>query len=816
MRNLPSSAGFYTFMATGDLRCAIRSLLRDRSFTLAAIAALGLGVGAGTAVFSVVDRILFRSLPYRQADRLVSFGITAPIVPQEFMLSYDYFDWRESGGPFESMGAWVAGVQDCDLNETKPLRLQCAKVDSSLLRTLGIELVAGHDFTRAEEKPNAPRTALISYGLWQLRFGKDPGAVGRTMRLDGQQVTIVGILPADFELPTLEKTDILIPDILDEPEQHARRAAIVMDAVGRLKPGIGPAQAAAALEPLFQRSLEAVTPSFRKDFKLRVRYLRDRQLQDARRASWVLLGAVFAVLLIACANVANLLLARAAAREREVALRAALGAGRWRLVSQSLTESTLVALAGGAAGCALAYALLRVFIAIAPEGIPHLPQAGLDPRVLSFALLLSLVSGVLIGLASSWQRPRMETLGAGRSVGPRRHLFRQCLVAAQICVSLILLASAGLMLRSLWNLENQPLGIRPCGVVTAAVTLGRASYPTPTEKLAFFDNLEQQLRRVPGVSEVALADSLPPSGNAMGAMLYATLDVRGRPRITDGTGGLVVSRSVTPRYFSALGIPILQGRVFQEEDRIPEGNAVILSDRLARRMFPGGNPLGQQLRLGRISDWMTVVGVAANVKNSGLAESDGPEFYLVRKHVPGNMRAGATVIIRTGMPPQAIAEWVRASIASLDATLPVTVETMDQRVAKLAARPRFNAFLLSIFAGLGLLLAAIGLYGVISFLVAQRSQEIGVRMALGASPGAIARLVLRQTGTWIACGMGLGAVGSWFAVRLLEHMLFRVPGKDPWTFAGTAMILAGVALAAAWIPSRRAAHLDPMKVLRRE
>jgi predicted permease len=782
---------------------------------LAAVVAIALGIGAGTAVFSVVDRILFRSLPYPRADRLVSLGMVAPIVPQEFLLSYDYLDWRDNQTPFEAMGAWVDGLRDCDLNDTRPLRLRCAGVDSTLLRTLGTMPVRGRNFTRQEEKPDAPKTAIVSYGLWRSRFAQDPAAVGRTIRLDGQSVTIVGVLPPQFELPTLEPTDILLPHVLDEPEQRSRRLAILLTAVARLKPGVSPAQAELELHPLFDKSLESVTPSFRKDVKLRLRPLRDRQVQDSRLASWVLLGSVLAVLLIACANVANLLLARSATREREFAVRAALGAGRGGLARQALAESMLMALAGGAAGCALAFALLRLFIAIAPEGIPQLHRAGVDLRVLLFTLLLSLLCGVLFGLAPAIQISRLASLKAGRSLGGRL-LFRQSLVAVQICVSLMLLAGAGLLLRSLWNLQNEPLGIRTDRVVTAAVTLGRASYPAPAQRLAFFEEMEQRLHRIPGAAEVAVAESLPPAGNSMGSMLYAAIDVRGRPRFTDGTGGRVQWRSVTPRYFSTLGIPILQGRAFREEDRDPGRNVVILSDRLARRMFPGKSPVGQQMRPGFQGEWLSVVGVAANVKNAGLIEPDHPEYYVPRKHSPQNVTAGATALIRTAIPTRAMAKSVLAEIAGLDSTLPANIETMDQRVGKLAERPRFNALLLGIFASLGVLLAAIGLYGVISFLVARRAPEIGIRMALGATPAAITRMVLRQAGFWTAAGAAMGAVGSLVVVRLLDHLLFHVSAKDPWTFAGAVATLLAVAFAAAWIPSRRAAHLDPMQVLRRE
>lgn len=794
-----------------DLRYAARGFLRAPGFALVAIFAVMLGTGASTAVFSVVDRILFRSLPYPQSDRLVSFGITAPIVPQEFMLGYDYIEWRESQTPFASLGSWM-GAGDCDLTDRNPARLKCASVDYSLLPTLGVQPIVGRNFTPQEDRPNAPKVALISYGLWRSRFAGDPNVMGKTLPLDGRTVTVLGVLPQQFELPTLESADVFVPLALDVPEQLTRKSATLLWTVARLKPGVTAAQAAAALQPQFERALQFVDLEFRKEIKLRVRPLRDRQIQDSRLASWILLGAVLAVLLIACANVANLLLARAATRQREIAVRTAIGAGRGRLVRQALTESTLLALAGGIGGCALAFLLLRVFVAIAPEGIPRLSQAGVDLRVLLFALALSLASGILFGLAPAFQRPQAGTLGGWRTVGGRHHLFRYSLVSAQICISLILLTGASLLLRSLWNLQNQPLGIRTDSVLTAAVTLGAKSYAEPSRRLAFFEELESRLRRVPGVNEVAFTDSLPPTPNPMGSEMYGGIYVRGRAPSTDKTGGKVGSRSVTPGYFSALGIPVLRGRGFQESDRDPNQNVAILSDALARRMFPGEDPLGQHIRPGR--SWLAVVGVVGNVRNNGLMEGNDPEFYEVRKHSPEDATRSAIAIIRTRMNPPAMARWVRAEIAALDPTLPVDIETMRQRVSGLAVRPRFNAVLLGVFASMGLLLAAIGLYGVVSFLVVQQTQEIGVRMALGAAPGAITRLVLGRAARWTAAGAVAGVIGSLFAVQLLGALLFRVSASDPWILAAALVLLVGTAMLAALIPARRAARVDPMLTLR--
>jgi putative ABC transport system permease protein len=798
-----------------DLRHATRGFLRAPAFTVAAILAVALGVGPSTAVFSVVDRILFRSLPYPRADRLVSFGMTAPIVPQEFLLGYDYLDWREDQAPFESLGAW-SGESDCDLTETNPLRLRCAYVDAHLLPTLGIRPVVGRNFTAQEDRPGAPKVVLISNGLWRSRFGGDSRVLGKAVLLDGHAATILGVLPLQFELPTLAPADVLVPLALDVEEQRTHRTAIVLWSVGRLKPGVTETQASAALAPLLQRSMQWVSPEFRKEIKLRVRPLRDRQIQEARLASWILLASVLAVLLIACANVANLLLARAAARRREFAVRAALGAGRGRLLGQSLAESLLLGLAGGACGCALASGLLRLFVAIAPEGIPRLSQASLDARVLLFTLAVSVVSGVVFGSAPALENPKAEALAGRRTTGARNHLFRLGLVAAQISVSMVLLTSAGLLLRSLWNLQHQPLGIEPDRVMTATVTLGEKSYSQSARRLAFFEELEARLRRIPGVSELALSTSLPPAADMSGSMLYAGIEVQGRPRVAEGTGGNVMSRSVTPRYFAALGIPVLRGHGFREEDRDPNQNAVILSDRLARRMFPGEDPLGKHVRPGPSGPWRTVVGVAGNVKNNGLVERDDPEYYEVRKHFARDVDRSATAILRTAIDPRTVASRLRAEVAALDPALPVDIKTMQQHVSRLSERHHFNAVLLEIFAGIGLLLAAIGLYGVISFLVAQRTQEIGVRMAVGATPGSITRLILAHAARWTAAGAALGVVGALFAARLLGAMLYQVSATDPVTMVAVVALLSGVALLAAWIPSRRASRVDPVQALRQE
>ncbi len=802
-----------------DLRYAVRGFARNPIFTLTAVCAAALGIGATTAVFSVVDRILFRSLPYRGEDRLVSVGMMAPLDTNEFLFAGPYLDWRRNQTPFESMTSFTAGVADCDLTENNPARLGCASVEANFLTTLGFSPVLGRNFSQEEDRPNGPRVALISYALWQGRFARDPYIAGKLISVDAQPVTIIGVLPLDFEIPTLAAADLLVPQALNEANRQSTRALRLF---ARLKPGVTIMQAQAAMQPLFDRTLESVPPAFRKEVHLRIRSLRDRQVQDARVASWVLLFAVAAVLLIACANIANLLLARSTSRRKEMAVRAALGAGRGRLIRQTLTESMLLGLAGGTAGCALAWAMLHFFIGIAPSGIPRLEQAALDGRVLLFALAGSLISGLVFGLAPAVQTPTAESLAGWRGTGARRTLLRETLVAAQIAVSVVLLIGAGMLIRSLWNLQNVPLGLTAEHVVTADFILGKQRYSEDARQLQFFDDLESRLGTIPGVTAFTISDSLPPYGGVRSRPL-AAIQVEGQSPFQEGTGGMVVWRYVTPGYFNTLGILIQRGRGFENGDLSAGESTIVLSDALARKLFPGGRALGQRL----IIDGQTsmAIGIAADVRNNGPAGEISPEYYMLRKpapdttfrnQMPGNGWRQAKLAIRTPMSPTVMAGWLKREIAQIDPTLPLTISTMQQRVSRLNDRPRFNAILLALFAAMGLTLAAIGLYGVMSFLVGQRTQEIGVRMALGATPRAITKLILARAAGWTLAGTLTGLMGSLFAVRAIGSLLFGVPERDPWTLAAVVSGLLVVALAAAWIPSLRAARLDPMTALREE
>ena len=806
--------GWWLGTVLQDVRYALRGFRRNPVFTITVIATLALGIGATTAVFSVVDRILFRSLPYAHADRLVSVGLVAPIIPQEFMLGGSYYDWRDNQKPFEALTS-ETGVDACDLTERNPARLKCASVEANFLPTFGISPVLGRNFLPEEDRPHGPKVALITYGLWLSHYGLDPGIVNRLVTIDGNPVRVIGVLPKDFEMPTLEAADVVVPQALDEAEQRKADPGRVMYAFARLKPGVSIEQAEAALQPVFNYSLSLAPPQFRKEVHLRVRPVRDREVQDVRLVAWILLGAVLAVLLIACANVASLLMARATARERELAVRSALGASRGRLIRQALTETLLLSLAGAAAGCMLAEILLRVFIFIAPAGIPFLGKAQIDLRIILFTVLLALLCGAVFGVLSALPRPQAGALAA-RATGSITHAWmRRSLVAGQIAVSMILLTGAALLWRSFSNLETQHMGMQTQGVLAAHIALPRYRYTTAQQQMEFFKQAEAALRRLPGVSAVGMSDSLPP-GELHGEQIYSNMAIAGKPRQAGGTGGMVTWRWVTPEYFKALDIPIVRGQGFSEEERTQSQGFLILSQLLAARMFGNENPIGKQVQPVPGGPWYTVLGVAANVKNAGLTGADEPEFYRLRRSFAEDWNPWAVMILKTSLSPEAAAPWVRAQIARIDPTVPVEMEALNQSVSKLADRPRFETALLGFFAFCGLLMAVIGLYGVIAFVAAQRTQEIGVRMALGATRLDVLRLIAGEGVRLILLGGALGLAAALAAAQLLKSLLYNVGPHDPAMYAAATLLLALVALAATLIPARAAMRVEPVAALRYE
>ncbi len=797
-----------------DMRYALRGFRHNPVFTLTAILTLALGIGTTTAVFSVVDRILFRSLPYAHPGQLVSVGLTAPIIPHEFMLGGSYYVWRDNQRPFSAFTS-ETGVNACDLTEHNPAHLSCASVEANFLPTLGISPVLGRNFLPEEDRPKGPRVALISYALWAGHYNRDPAIVNRLIDIDGAQVRIVGVLPSDFEMPALEQADVVVPQALDEAEQRKADPGRVMYVFARLKPGVTVAQAAAQLQPLFNYSLSLAPPRFRSEVHMLVRPLRERQMQDAQQAAWVLLGTVFAVLLIACANVASLLLTRATARERDLAVRSALGASRRRLIRQALVESLLLAIFGSAAGLGLAEGLLRVFVAIAPSGLPFLHNAQLDMRIAAFTTLLALACGVAFGLIPALYAPRSLTLTARKQPAGMRAWLRKTMVIGQIAVSMILLAGASLLVRSFASLESQQLGVRTRGVVTAAIALNRYRYTTPQAQMQFFLDAEESVRKLPGVLTVGLSDTVPPGGFRRDH-IYSIMAVQGRPPMSGGTEGMVAWRWVTPDYFKALGIPIVRGRAFTQEQRTSSEHFMIVSTLLAARLFAGQDPTAQHVKPTPNDPWYTVVGVAADVKNSGLAADAEPEYYQLRRNNVEDWQQApsAALVVQTSLAPRTLAPWIRAQIGAIDATVPVDVETLEERVSRLADRPRFETALLSFFAVTGLLLAVIGLYGVIAYMAVQRTQEIGVRMALGAGRRDILHLILSEALRLVAGGTVIGLAAALALSRVLRSLLFNVGEHDPLSYIAVALLLVGVALAATLVPARSAMNTDPMAALR--
>jgi predicted permease len=810
-----------------DVRYSLRGFGRNPVFTIAVVVTLMLGIGATAAVFSVVDRILFRALPYANADRLVSVGLVQSLETQEFMLGGFYYDWRDNQRPFEAMTSENAVTRECDLTERNPAQLSCPLVEANFLPTLGISPVLGRNFLPEEDRPGGPKVALISYGLWLTHYDRDPGILNKTIDIDGKPVRVIGVLPKDFEMPRLQAADVLFPMATDEVADRRSNSGLggPKRVFARLKPGVSAEQARAELEPLFERTQKWIPVEIRSNFKLKVRSLRDRQMQDVHLTAWILLGTVLAVLLIACANVASLLMARGAARQRELAVRSALGASRARLACQALTEALLLSLAGAVAGCVLAKGLLHAFVSLAPAGIPYLNKAQLDLRIICFTVGLSIVCGALFGLAPALQRPSGEML-TGRSLASVSHAsVRQWLVVAQIAASMVLLTGAILLLRSFWNLENQQLGMRDDNTLTASITLGEHNYSTAASKMVFFQQLAMRLRSGPGVSVVSVSDSLPPA-DGHGGMRYGEILVSGRPRSAEGVRAVVRDRWVSPEYFRALDIPIVRGEGFREEDISSKDHFVVLSQQLAGLLFPGDDPIGKRLNFDHVgypdAPWYTVAGVAANVKNGGLTGEEGPEFYRLRRNREedwggrGVWGQTAVIVVRSSLSPAETSRWIRSQVAALDPTLPVDIATLRQRVSKLADQPRFQTTLVGFFAATGLLLAVIGLYGVIAFLVAQRTQEIGVRMALGAGRGDILRFVMGKSLRLIVCGTVVGLVTALVVSRVLSSLLFGIGSHDPVTFALVTLLLIVVALLATLVPARRAASVNPVEALRAE
>ncbi|HSK78701.1 MAG TPA: ABC transporter permease [Thermoanaerobaculia bacterium] len=799
-----------------DVRFGLRTLLKSPGTTLAALLALALGIGANTAIFSVVNGVLLKPLPYPDPGELTLVWEKNPELgfPRFSVAPPNFVDWRQQSRSFEHMAA----IEFARFNLTggeQPQAVQGARVSSSFFRLMGVEPARGRGFRPEEDRPGAERVAVISHGLWQSRFGSDPAVVGRPIQLDGQSYAVVGIAPEDFQFPS--ERQIWVPITADLASEG--RGGHYLLVVARLKDGVSAEKAETEMTGIASR-LEKAYPDSNTGWGIDVTSLRETMVEDIRPALVILLVFVSFVLLIACANVANLLLARVAAREREIALRTALGAGRTRLIRQMLTETMVLFLAGGALGLLLAYWGTKALIALDPDGIPRAQEIGLDGGVLVFTLLVSLATGLLFGLVpalSAAGRQLAESLkegGRAMAGGVRGRAMRNLLVAGQVALTLVLLVGAGLLIQSFARLQAVDPGFDPEGVLTVSYTLPQASYAEEPRQIAFSQQIVERVKALPGVLAAATVYPLPLSGSNM-VLAFA---VEGRPEPPRNEVPSTNVRAVTPDYFKAMGIPILEGRAFteREDERAPW--AVVINRTMANKVWPGESPLGKRFTFDDPGQpdtkWLTVVGVVGEVRHNAMNEEAGSEAYWSQLQNP---MPDAALVVRTSQDPATLAGPVREQVKALDPNLPIDqIRTLEELVSASLSQSRFKTVLLALFAGLALVLAAVGVYGVVSYTVAQRTHEIGIRMALGAQRQSVLRLVVGQGMVLVLAGVAAGLLGAWFASRYLEDQVYGVSAKDPATFLAVPLVLAAVAFVANYLPARRATQVDPLVALRRD
>ena len=793
----------------GDLRYAARSLRNSPGFTVAVVLTLALGIGASSAMFTVVDAVLLRPFGFADPERLLVLSERTPDGQENSVSAANFFDWREQNRSFQALAGWSDGER-IFTGRGEPEELSTRLTTGNYFAVLGARPLIGRTYAEGEETENV---VVLSHRLWQRRFGGDPAILGRTITLDDEPVTVLGVMSPD--LPSLgAKPDLWAPRDID-PEWRGR----FLNVIGRLKPGVTREQAHSEMATIGQRLAEAY-PAFNKGWGINVRSLPEAVSGEVRPALLVLLGAVGFLLLIACANVANLLLSRAAARRREVAVRRALGATRGRLVRQLLTESIVLATLAGSLGLLVAIAGTRLLVRRMPPGLalPRLDEIGVDLRVVAFTAGTSLLTGIVFGLApalfSSSVGPG-ETLRdatRGTTTGGERGRVRGALVVTEVALALMLLVGAGLLARSFQKLLSVDTGVQTEGVLTMRVAATSARYEQSAAVLNFTGDLQQRLAALSGARAVGISSpGIPFTGNRSG-MGFQRDD---RPPPPVGEEPAADIRIVGGDYHQALGIPLLRGRALDARDTETSPDAVVINEALARRHFPGENPVGRRITF----EWYDtlraeIVGVVGSTREMGPAEEPSPAIYIPFRKRPA---AVFHVVVRTAGDPEALADDARAVVRSLDPNLPIAeIRTLEQIAGANIARPRLNLLLLGGFAILALLLAAIGLYGVIAYSVAQRRAEIGVRVALGASRPDVLRLIVGQGVRLTLAGLVVGLVGALVLTRLMSSLLFGVEPTDPLTLATVAAFLAGVALLASWIPAHRAAATDPAIALRAE
>ncbi|HEV8347945.1 MAG TPA: ABC transporter permease [Vicinamibacterales bacterium] len=798
-----------------DMRFAIRLLIKRPGFSTVAILTLALGIGATTAIFTVVHAILLRPLPFPDADRLAEVRIVGPGGEIYPLPDADFLAWRDQNQTADAIAVWESDPATLT-GDGAAERVGSTGVTDRFFDVLGARPLLGRVFNAGDDKPAAPKTVVLSHAFWMRRFHGDPAVVGRPLSLGGVPHTILGVMPASFTFPS--ETNELWQILTMTPPP--RRGPFYTRGIARLKPGV-------SLEEL-RANLGVVTAGLKRqypapeDWTLDAISLHESLVGNVKQVLWVLLGAVGFLLMIATVNVANLLLARAATREREIALRGALGAARARIVRQLVTESVVLAIVAGGLGLAIASWSTRALLALAPEGIPRLSEVRMNVPVFLFALAAAAICGVVFGLVPALRAsrtPLVETLkdGGRGGIGAGHRRVQRVLVVAEIALALVLSAGAGLMIRSLSELQRVSPGFDPGHLLTFQLSLPRAQYPDTPKVRAFYDQLVQRLEALPGVRSAGLSISLPPN------LLQVTDNfmVEGQVLPPNQSAPVGPVLMVSDAFFKTLGVPLVRGRVFDERDEDGAPPVVIVNDALAKKYFAGVDPIGRRFKIGGPerpiapnNPWMTVVGVVGDVKYSGLDAAPEPTYYMPYRQNPWR---GQFVAVRGSSDPHALANAVRVVVASLDKDIPVTrVKTMDELMHASVAPPRFRTVLITIFALVGLLLAAIGIYGVMAYAVAERTHELGVRIALGADRGAVLRLVLGETFALAAIGIAVGVAGALAMARLIQSLLFGVTSTDAVTFVGISALLAVTALAASYVPARRAMRVDPMIALRYE
>jgi predicted permease len=801
-----------------DLRYALRTLVKNPAFTSIAIVAIALGIGANSAIFSVVNSVLLRPLPFKNPEQLVMVWENAAHLgfPKNTPSPPNFIDWQRQNTVFSGMAAMV----ERSFNLTgvgEPERLDGRRVSPNLFDVLGVPALLGRTFVPADDRAGT-HVVLLSYSLWQRRFGSEPSIIGRTVTLNGESYTVIGVMPRSVHLPGYGNwQDKLWVPIAFTNEEATERGNHFLEVIGRIKPGIALKRAQAEMETIAAR-LAKRYPETNTRIGAIVTPLHEEIVGDIKPALLILLGSVGFVLLIACANVANLLLARAAVREKEIALRLAMGASRSRLTRQFLTESVLLAFLGASLGLVLALAGVRVLKSFVPSMILQIQAINIDGKVLVFTASIALLTGIVFGLAPAMHaldsnlNDSLKEGGRDAAVSRKGNRLRGLLVIGEVAVSFILLIGAGLLINSFLHLRNLDPGFRTDHLLTMKVDLSELKYPDGERRAVFFDEVLRRIRVLPGVQSAAVAGNLPFTYNGDSA----TIAVEGVPDPPPDQWPNVIYRAIGPGYFSTMGIPMIRGRDVTDEDKADSRKVVVISEKTAQHYWPGQDPIGKRLKTGDTNSdvpWREVIGIVKDVRQNDFIAQPKMQMYFNYRQLK-NLAANA-LIVRTSVEPMSLATSVRDAIWAVDKDQPVAdIDTMDHIVAQAIARQRFSMLLLGIFAAVALVLAAVGIYGVMSYSVTQRTHEIGIRIALGARRTDVLRMTVKQGLKLVGAGMVLGFLAAFLLTRVMASLLYGISATDPITFIGISLVLLAVAILASYVPALRATKVDPITALR--